>query len=116
MERAGKTPDKKGGRGFRDSAADGKEIYFHDTGGYRQPGASCQLQKTGIIHERLAEYHLQNDAGRMQQFIFISSGSMIIKNLIKNLQNIFTLSEKTTFRTEPRLMPKQQWNGCCHPE
>ena len=67
MERAGKTPDKKGGRGFRDSAADGKEIYFHDTGGYRQPGASCQLQKTGIIHERLAEYHLQNDAGRMQQ-------------------------------------------------
>lgn len=65
LERAGKPPDKKSGRGFRGNAADGKEIYFHDTGGYRQLGTSCQLQKTRIVHERLDEYHLQNDAGRI---------------------------------------------------
>ena len=58
---------KKVAEAFGIAPPTAKKIYFHDTGGYRQPGASCQLQKTRIIHERLAEYHLQNDAGRMQQ-------------------------------------------------
>lgn len=41
----------------------------------------------------------------------MSSGSMIIKNLIKNLQNIFTLSEKTTSRTESRLTQNNDGMG-----
>ncbi len=42
---------------------------------------------------------------------------MIIKNLIKNLQNSIYLIGKKQLFDRPRLKcQKQQGNGCCHPE
>ena len=61
-------------------------------------------------------YKMMLDGCSNETIYFYIKRQQDYKESDKNLQNIFTLSEKTTFRTDPRLTPKQQWNGCCHPE
>lgn len=58
---AGETAGNGCSRDFWIVSADSKEIYFYVRRRHYQSGSSKQLQKTGIVHECMAERHLQND-------------------------------------------------------